>query len=87
MPSKEDAVLIAVWVEKEGDALWFAGVPEQPSVYHLRCVSLPKEVSFRFQTGNLIAEAKRKCALLMEHGFTVVRVPKHFAYFRKFRQQ
>ena len=40
-----------------------------------------REVNFRFQTGNLIAEAKRKCALLLEHGFTVVGVPKHLAYF------
>jgi hypothetical protein len=81
MPSEQNSVLIAVWVEKEGEALWFAGVPEQPSVYHLRCVSSRKEVNFRFQTGNLIAEAKRKCALLLEHGFTVVGVPKHLAYF------
>ncbi|HTU49161.1 MAG TPA: hypothetical protein VMF56_01130 [Acidobacteriaceae bacterium] len=81
MPSEQDAVLIAVWVEKEGEAPWFAGVPEQPSVYHLRCVSSSQEVNFRFQTGNLIAEAKRKCALLMGHGFTVVRVSKHIASF------
>jgi hypothetical protein len=76
-----NTTLIAVWVTKEGKAPFFAGVPEQPSVYNLRCMSSTQQISFHFETGYLIAEAKRKCVLLMKHGFTVVRVPTHLVSF------
>ncbi len=61
MLAQSEMVLIAVWVEKTRLGDFFAGVPEQPSVYHLRCISSDQTVRFRFETGNLVAEANRQC--------------------------
>ena len=76
-----DTVLVVVWVLKRERGDFFAGVPEQPSVYKLRCRSVDGSVSFAFHTGNLVAEAKRKCELLVQHGFTVVRVERYLTVF------
>jgi hypothetical protein len=81
MPHDPNSALIAVWMTKKGLGQFFAGVPEQPSVYTLRCVSSVQRIRFRFETGNLAGEAKRKYELLSEHGFTVVRVPAYLLTF------